>query len=79
MKSVLEKSTRDELIARIITLNENSTALWGKMNIDQMLKHCLLWEEMVAGKKKFKRIFLGHYTCGRYFHRTTPLYLLNAV
>ncbi|MET4084118.1 hypothetical protein ABIB40_004092 [Pedobacter sp. UYP30] len=60
MKSVLDKSTRDELIARIKTLNESSNALWGKMNIDQMLKHCVLWEEMIAGKKKFKRKFLGY-------------------
>jgi hypothetical protein len=45
MNSVFDKATRDELISRINTLNENSTAQWGKMNIYQMLKHCILWEE----------------------------------
>jgi hypothetical protein len=59
MKSVFDKSTRDELINRINMLDENSRAQWGKMNIYQMLKHCRLWEEMVLGKKKYKRVFLG--------------------
>src|SRR5258708_36718614 len=29
------------------------------MNTLQMLKHCTLYEEMLLGKKMFKRIFLG--------------------
>jgi hypothetical protein len=59
MKTVFDKTTRNELIARINTLNENSTAQWGKMNIYQMLKHCTLWEEMLSGKIKCKRSFPG--------------------
>jgi len=59
MKSVFDKSTRDELIARINILNENSKAQWGKMNIYQMLKHCVLCEEMYLGRKKYKRAFIG--------------------
>lgn len=59
MKTTFDKGTRDELIGRINTLNENSTAQWGKMNVYQMLKHCALWEEMVLGKKKYKRMFIG--------------------
>jgi hypothetical protein len=59
MKTILDKTTRDELIRRINTLNENNTAQWGKMNVYQMLKHCVLYEEMVQGKKKHRRIFLG--------------------
>ena len=59
MKSVLDKETRDELITRINSLNENSTAQWGKMNVHQMLKHCTLCEEMYLCKKKYKRSFLG--------------------
>ncbi len=31
MKTVFDKSTRDELIGRINLLNESSTAQWGKM------------------------------------------------
>ena len=59
MKSVFDKTTRDELINRISSLNENSTARWGKMNVYQMLKHCRLWEEMLLGKKQYRQSFLG--------------------
>jgi hypothetical protein len=59
MKSVFDKTTRDELISRIESLNENSTAQWGKMNLYQMLKHCILWEEMLLGKKQYRQSFLG--------------------
>ena len=59
MKSIFDKTTRDELIGRINNLNENSTAQWGKMNISQMIKHCILCEEMYLGKKNYKRAFMG--------------------
>jgi hypothetical protein len=59
MKTVFDKITRGELINRINTLNENSTAQWGKMNVCQMLKHCVMVDEMFLGKKQYKRIFLG--------------------
>jgi len=59
MKTVFDKATQDELISRINSLNENSTAQWGKMNVYQMLKHCTMWEQMVAGKVTCKRVFLG--------------------
>ncbi len=59
MKTIFDKTTRDELISRIYLLNEKSTAQWGKMNIYQMLKHCNQWEEMALGKKKYKQTFLG--------------------
>lgn len=59
MKSVFDKATRDELICRIDLLNQNSIAQWGKMNIYQMLKHCVLCEEMYLGKVTYKRAFIG--------------------
>lgn len=59
MISVFEKETRDELISRINSLNENSTAQWGKMNVSQMIKHCTQWDEMALGKKKYKQSFIG--------------------
>ena len=59
MRSIFDKSTRDEVITRINSLDENSAALWGKMNVFQMLKHCSLWEEMIQGKKQYKRMFMG--------------------
>jgi len=59
MKTILDKTTRDELINRVATLNEQSTPLWGKMNIYQMVKHSTLWDEMALGKKEYKQSFLG--------------------
>lgn len=59
MKSIFDKTTRDELIIRVHSLNENSTAQWGKMNVSQMVKHCSKWYEMALGKKKYKQSFIG--------------------
>ncbi|MDZ7606590.1 MAG: hypothetical protein U5K79_13610 [Cyclobacteriaceae bacterium] len=59
MKSLLDKWTRDELAGRINSLNENSVALWGKMNVYQMLKHCGKADEMYQSKEAHKQIFLG--------------------
>jgi len=59
MKTVFDKPTRDELIARINRLDENSRAQWGKMDVAQMIKHCRLWEEMISGELKCKRSFPG--------------------
>jgi hypothetical protein len=51
--------TRGELIKRINSLNETNVALWGKMNVSQMLKHCNQWDEMALGKKRYKQSFIG--------------------
>ena len=59
MKSIFDKQKRDELINRIDSLNENSKAAWGKMNIYQMLKHCTLWEEWILSEKKSKQTLMG--------------------
>lgn len=59
MKTIFDQSTRDELTGRIQALDENAAPLWGKMTVYQMLKHCTLWEEMIAGNKKYKQVFLG--------------------
>ncbi len=61
MKTIFDASTRDELISRINTINEGSTAKWGKMNVYQMLKHCTLYDEWVLGKNKpvYKQVFIG--------------------
>ncbi|HEY9261238.1 DinB family protein [Chitinophaga sp.] len=59
MKTIFDPATREELIARINTLNEQSTAQWGKMNIYEMLKHCITYEQMMLGKLRYKRAFIG--------------------
>lgn len=61
MKTVFDDKTRQELVNRVKTLDQNSTSQWGKMNIYQMLKHCTLWEEWVQGKNPctYKQAFIG--------------------
>src|SRR4051812_42550346 len=59
MKTIFDKTTRDELIARINTLNTDSKPQWGTMNVYQMLKHCTVAEEFYQGEVSHKRMFLG--------------------
>jgi hypothetical protein len=59
MKTIFDKNTREELIVRIGFLDENSTSQWGKMNVYQMVKHCILCDEMYLGKTQYKRSFIG--------------------
>jgi hypothetical protein len=59
MKTIYDKTTRDALIDRINTLNENSAAQWGKMNVYQMIEHCIRWEEMISGEIVCKQAFIG--------------------
>jgi hypothetical protein len=59
MKTIFDKPTRDEIIIRVKTLNEDSKPQWGKMNIFQAMAHCVLAEELYLGEKKVDRMFLG--------------------
>jgi hypothetical protein len=61
MKTVFDKTTRDELVNRIAALDENNTAQWGKMNVYQMVRHCSLFEEWMLGKNDpvYKQAFIG--------------------
>lgn len=59
MKSIFDLSTEKELIERIKSLSSDSKALWGKMNVFQMVKHCTLAENMYLGNLKVKRVFIG--------------------
>lgn len=59
MKTILDKPTRDAIIARIKMLKETDTPQWGTMNIYQMLKHCTLCEEMYLGDTIYPRKFIG--------------------
>jgi len=40
MKSIFNTADRNEFVGRINKLNSGMPALWGKMNISQMLAHC---------------------------------------
>lgn len=59
MKSIFEKNIRQAVIERINLLHEDSDALWGKMTVTQMVRHCILCEKYYQGSIKVKRSFLG--------------------
>jgi len=59
MKSVFDIDAREELVARIDRLSGSDRALWGKMDVSQMVRHCVLWQEWVLQGKGLKRVLLG--------------------
>jgi hypothetical protein len=61
MKTIFDKSVRKELIQRINALNKDSKRQWGKMEICQMAKHCIIWDEWVLGIRKtgYKQTLMG--------------------
>lgn len=61
MKTIFDPTAREELMERISTLTQQNTAAWGKMNISQMIKHCVLWNDWVLGRseQQYKQILLG--------------------
>jgi len=61
MTTVFDKSTREELIRRIHSVDQTSTARWGQMNVYQMLRHCTLWEAWIQGRppRTYKQAFIG--------------------
>ncbi len=59
MKSVLNEEIRTGLIKRINLLRDDSKPKWGKMNVDQMIRHCILWNELSLGRIQSKQTFLG--------------------
>ena len=61
MKSVLNEEIMTGLIKRINLLGEDSTPKWGKMKVDQMISHCILWNELSLGKIPSKQTFLGFF------------------
>jgi hypothetical protein len=59
MKTIFDKATEAELISRINLLSEDSKAQWGKMNVHQMINHCILADEHYLGTRPYSRTFLG--------------------
>ncbi|MBI3234482.1 MAG: DUF1569 domain-containing protein [Bacteroidetes bacterium] len=59
MKTIFNHQTREELISRVNSLNNNNQAQWGKMNVYEMIQHCTLGNEMLLGKLPSKRVFIG--------------------
>lgn len=58
MSSIYNKSENEAIIARINLLTTESKALWGKMTVDQMCKHCTSAINVAFGKQDVKVNFL---------------------
>lgn len=59
MKSIFDPAIQKEITDRILSLSSENKALWGKMDLLQMLKHCALCDDMYLGSIKIKRTFAG--------------------
>ena len=59
MKTILNKKDNDLVVARINSLSENNDALWGKMNVNEMICHCNDQIKMAEGKLDIK--FVGNF------------------
>lgn len=54
MKSIYNANDNQEIISRIQKLTPESKALWGKMTVDQMLKHCIAPIDVAFGDLELK-------------------------
>jgi hypothetical protein len=62
VKTILDGTTRNELIGRIQSLRKDSPRQWGKMNVYQMTTHCVVWNRWVLGVDNeipYRQTFLG--------------------
>ncbi|HEX2533447.1 MAG TPA: hypothetical protein VHK69_06915, partial [Chitinophagaceae bacterium] len=59
LKSLLQAETREELKARIWTLEPRSPAQWGRMSCPQMVRHCILFDELMLGRKPGRQTLVG--------------------
>lgn len=59
MKSIFDPAISEELIQRINAVTPHHSAQWGKMNVSQMLNHCMLCDKMFLGEIKINRVFMG--------------------
>jgi hypothetical protein len=54
MNSIFESKGNDLLVARINQLTPESQPIWGKMSVDQMLKHCECAVNVAFGMENLK-------------------------
>ncbi|MBL0104216.1 MAG: DUF1569 domain-containing protein [Bacteroidetes bacterium] len=59
MKSLFVKSENEEFITRIGKLTPQTSAVWGKMNVSQMLTHCQRPLEVAFGQRQLKQSLIG--------------------
>lgn len=51
MKNIFDQKVHEDTIQRINSLTPESTPIWGKMSVDQMLAHCCVAYEMAYTDK----------------------------
>ncbi|MCW3086831.1 MAG: hypothetical protein JWQ78_217 [Sediminibacterium sp.] len=59
MKDIFDPVVAAGIIGRMNLLGEDSPALWGKMNVGQMLAHVQVPIEVALGDKQLKRTLIG--------------------
>jgi hypothetical protein len=59
MHSLFDVSAVQEIIHRIEQLHPESQAMWGKMDVAQMLAHCVGGMQMTTGEIQLPRRFIG--------------------
>src|SRR5665213_115765 len=59
MKSIFNEKDNEEFIARIDKLTPATPALWGKMNVSQMLAHCQVPLQIALDDLQIKRGLMG--------------------
>lgn len=59
MNSIFNSTDNQQLIERVKKLNPESKALWGKMNVSQMLSHTHEPLVVMKGEKKLAFTFIG--------------------
>jgi hypothetical protein len=81
MKTLYDREVCEEILQRIDKLSPDTKALWGKMNVTQMLAHCGAGMDMAAGRinadqtligKMIGRFFKSLYTNDKPFGKGTP-------
>ncbi len=59
VKNLFDTEVKEEIIQRIKKLTPESNALWGKMNVSQMLAHVQVPIAVSEGRQKLSRSFIG--------------------
>lgn len=59
LQNFLVAQDYNTIVSRVNNLKPNSTALWGKMNVSQMMAHCSTSLEQILAEKQSKRLFIG--------------------
>ena len=59
MQSLFQPESATGIVMRIARLKPSAKALWGKMNVSQMLAHCKAPLEVALGDKVLKHSFIG--------------------